>query len=84
MSNWTNSAGQSIALTSGLTNYATLRETSSNMINVSSDYNIASGVSFTAAQWGTKNVILKMIIPTGTPVSSSWWTTYSALFRSTA
>lgn len=84
MSNWTNSAGQSIALTSGLTNYATLRETSSNMINVSSDYNIVAGVSFTAAQWGTKNVILKMIIPTGTPVSSSWWTTYSALFRSTA
>jgi len=88
MSNWNDSAGHSIALTSNLTNLATLRDSTSasNMINVSNDFNIATGVSFTGTQGSTKNVILKMVIPLGTyaTTTSTWWTIYSALFRSTA
>jgi hypothetical protein len=86
MSNWTNSASN-ITLTSCTGGYcATLRDSTNanNNITVGYDYNMSTGVSFTGTQGNTKNVILKMIIPTGTLSSTSWWATYSGLFRSAA
>ncbi len=83
MSNWTNpQTGQNISLTACSTNCATLRDSNnpSNVINVTQNYDTATGVSFTGG--GIKNVILKMIIPQSTNIYSSWLATYSMLFRS--
>jgi len=87
MNNWNNTNGNILNLnTTASRYYASLRrsDNSSNTFNVTNDYNFIQGVSFslnTNAEY-IYYVILKMIIPTGTPVSSSWWTTYYALFRS--
>jgi hypothetical protein len=94
MANWNNTAGNSLNLTNqtALTNttryYASMRlsTNSSNTFSVTNDYNFTQGVSLTPAQGAAVSnlyyVILRMIIPSGTQISSTWWTTYNTLFRS--
>lgn len=91
MNNWNSSEGYTMNLTNQ-TNinanntlfYASLRSSgnSTNYINVTNNYDITRGISLTATAGNLYYVILKMIIPSGTPTSSTWWTTYSMLFRS--
>ncbi|MEM7816544.1 MAG: hypothetical protein QXZ20_01380, partial [Candidatus Aenigmatarchaeota archaeon] len=55
----------------------------SNIFNVTNEYNkISDGVKLNAIENRNYTLILKMIIPRGTPIASDWWTTYSMLFRS--
>jgi len=89
MNSWNNSAGQIINLTNqaNLTNatfYASLRRSDglSNIFNVTSSYRDV-GSSLTATENSIYNFVLRMIIPSGTPIASDWWTTYWTLFRST-
>jgi hypothetical protein len=85
-SNWINSAGQSIALIDGATFYSTLRDSSdsSRVINAVNEYNYSTGM--TPANCCTAgniyNFILKMIVPSGTPSSISWFSSYGIVFRS--
>ncbi len=89
MSNWNNSASQIISLTNSTVidnntgYYASLylATNSSRIFNVTTYYNMTRGVQLSAAANTLYYVTLKMIAPSATPVSSSWWTTYSMLFR---
>ena len=86
MNNWTNSAGDSMALTNSAGNisYASVWDVSNStrVINVTNTYNITSGVLISGTQGVLDYIALRMIIPLTATVSSSWWTTYSMLFRS--
>ncbi len=88
MDTWNNTAGQTISLTNQteISNstfyYATFRQNDVNAVNVTTYYNYTRGVSLAATENNLYYMALRMIIPSGTPVSSSWWTTYSLLFRS--
>lgn len=90
MNNWnSSSANQMMNLTNqtsliNATFYASLRKSdaSTNVFNVTSEYG-SSGVSLTARENNLYYVVLKMIIRSGTPIASDWWTTYWTLFRST-
>lgn len=69
-----------------LTYYATLRNQSStsgsSQVNVTTDYGSLTrglSLSYTAL---TRILVLKMIIPNGTPTADDWRTTYFMLFRS--
>jgi hypothetical protein len=84
MSNWNDSSGNIINLASANT---TLRSSSdfntTSKFNITNDYNITQGLSYTGTS-GLITIFLRMVIPVGTPVSSTWYTTYNMLFRSTA
>ncbi len=96
MTNWANNANQTLSITSatgataicGVTNCATLRSESSfnttNKFNVTNDYeSFTKGLNASSVvQNSTIAVILRMVIPSGTPISSTWQTTYGILFRS--
>ncbi len=88
MDAWNNTAGQTISLTnqteisSSTFYYATFRQNDANMMNVTTYYNYTRGISLSATENTLYYMALRMVIPSGTPVSSSWWTTYSLLFRS--
>jgi hypothetical protein len=90
MNNWnSSSADHTMNLTNqtsliNATFYASLRKSdaSTNVFNVTSEYG-SSGVSLTARENNLYYVVLKMIIRSGTPIASDWWTTYWTLFRST-
>jgi hypothetical protein len=90
MNSWNNSAGNIINLTNQtvLTNvttyYASLRRSDepSNIFNVTSSYRDV-GASLTSTENSLYNFVLRMIIPSTTPIASDWWTTYWTLFRST-
>ncbi len=91
MANWSGNGGLSIALTNqtdpgGARFYASVRNQSSlsgaGLLNVSNEYNITKGISYTSLSSGTLvSIILRMVIPTGTSVSNTWQTTYAMLFR---
>ncbi len=90
LTNWNNSANQTIALQNGtsgnITYYASLRDgaNSSRITNVTNDYNITQGVSLQSCCLTTTvyTLVLKMIIPAGTPSSASWYAAYGIIFRS--
>jgi len=89
MNNWNNSAGQIMNLTNqtsliNATFYASLRHSSNttNTFNVTNEYRNV-GLSFTATENTLYYFVLRMVIPSGTPIASDWWTTYWTLFRST-
>ncbi len=90
LANWNNTAGQTISLqnsTSGnITYYMSLRDSanSSRTMNVTNDYNLTQGLTPQSCCSTTTvyTLILKMIIPAGTPSSATWYTTYGILFRS--
>lgn len=88
MDAWNNTAGQAISLTnqteisSSTFYYASFRQSDTNAVNVTTYYNYTRGVSLSATENTLYYMALRMTIPSGTPVSSSWWTTYSLLFRS--
>jgi hypothetical protein len=85
MSNWTDTSGNRMNISDGTTAYATLRNTSdfatTNKININSSYVDGVGITKVATQNELFTVILRMIIPSGTPISNSWMTTYGILFR---
>ncbi len=90
LSNWNNTASQTIALQNGtsgnISYYASLRDgaNSTKNMNVTNEYNLTQGVSlFTCCTTTTVyTLVLKMIIPAGTPSSASWFATYGTVFRS--
>lgn len=91
MENWLNTDGITLNITNdtAYTNvteyYASLREdgafSTSNKFNVTTFYNASRGVSITATENNVYYVVLRMIIPKYTIVSSTWYTTYKMLFR---
>jgi len=95
MTNWNNTDGTILYINkttaeNNITYYSSLRlsTNASRVFNVTNVYNFTRGISLVPYQGkATTNlyhVVLKMIVPTSTPVSSSWWSTYYALFRSFA
>lgn len=87
MTNWTDASNNKIYLNTSSVSYSTLR-TSSNFsdpagkINVTEAYGDNVGINQTVTEAGTSlALILRMIIPAGTKVSSTWASTYSFLFR---
>lgn len=84
MTNWNNIGGSSIPLVSGSTNLTTLRNNTVfetiNKTNIRNDYNISDGLSYSGAS-GFVIVYLRQIIPAGTAISQTWFTTYSFIFR---
>jgi hypothetical protein len=87
MSNWTDSSGNIISImnsTAG-SHRASLREgtnfNTTNKFNVTHDYNATTGVSKTGLSAGFVYLTLRMVIPSDTVVSSSWWATYAMVFR---
>jgi hypothetical protein len=95
MANWTNPQGYTIPVSNSASNisYVTLRNTTSfgtnatYTYNVTNEYNLTSGISFTMGPTAVSYLFyLRVLIPSSQysiPVSSSWWTTYSMIFRST-
>jgi hypothetical protein len=85
MDNWNNSDSQIMQLTNGTHDRASLylSTNSSNAFNISTFYNHTRGIQIAKTANNIYNIILRMIIPSNTPVSSSWWTTYNILFRAT-
>lgn len=99
MNRWNNSAGQIINLTNEtiITNnthyYASLRNetnfSTTNKFNVTENYNIREGISYTPslvpATAGTiKTLILRMVLPHGTPITTNWFTSFDMIFRTFA
>lgn len=96
LTNWTNSLNQNISLTNAagasaicaVPNCATLRnETTFNttgVFNVTNDYTMTKGITQPSINSDSAaiNYVLRMVIPTGTPISSSWAATYGFLLRS--
>ena len=91
-SSWNNSASQIINLTNTTVidnntgYYASLylATNSTRIFNVTTYYNITRGIQLSATANNLYYVALKMIMPSTAPVSSTWWTIYSMLFRSDA
>ncbi len=98
LSNWTNADRRNLSLTStsadasgfacSVTNCATLRNdvnfSAAGKFNLTNTYESTTkgiSVSSTAAN-STVTVILRMVLPLATPISSTWQTTYGILFRS--
>ena len=86
MTNWSGAGGINLAPTNGTDFYASLRNqtvvNNSAAFNITNDYNITQGIQYTNA--GPNNlvtVILRMVIPVGTTISSSWQSTFNTLFR---
>ena len=84
MNNWNNTAGNIIDITATST---TLRNESSfstsNKVNVTNSYPAdTAGVLLTKK--GASYLYLRMIVPPTAQISSSWWTTYWAVFRASA
>lgn len=87
MTNWTDSAGRNLSIINSTgSSLASLREgadfNNTNKFNITNDYNITTGISKTSLSAGFVYLTLRMIIPLDTPVSSTWWSTYSMIFRS--
>lgn len=84
MNNWNNTAGNIIDITATTT---TLRNESScstsNKFNITNSYP-ADNVGVLLTKKGASYLYLRMVVPSSTQVSSSWWTTYWALFRASA
>lgn len=89
MNDWrSDSKNAIIPITNGTGDNATyyasmwLSGNESNAFNVTNEYNINRGIRLNLTENRNYTLILKMIIPKGTPIASDWWTTYSMLFRS--
>jgi hypothetical protein len=90
MTNWSSAEGYNLPLTnqSELSNttayYASLRlsNDATKIFNISNVYNFTQGISIAPVANYLYYVVLKMIIPSATNVSSTWWSTYYTLFRS--
>jgi len=84
LTDWTNNAGQTMSLTNGTLNYSTLLDSSnaSTYINVTNGYDQQLSVQNCCNSLSSYNILLQMVIPGGTPSSSSWGAAYGILFRS--
>ena len=87
MANWTDNSGNNLGLTGCSTYCATLRNSSTfgapGNISVTNDYNLTAGIPYTTSGVSTVTTYLRMVIPSGTAISSSWFTTYRVSFRQT-
>ena len=87
MTNWTSTESYSIALSNQTTSFATLRNSSdfntTGKFNVTNEYNITQGLQYTNVS-GVINLFLRMIIPSNTGISQSWFTTYGMVFSASA
>ena len=86
MYNWSDGVNNiSLANSSETEFYATMRnETNFNTtgrFNILNRYNGTTGINHTASTASTFTVILRMVIPSGTAISSNWFTIYNFLFR---
>jgi hypothetical protein len=87
MNNWTDAVGHDLALYSGSTYYATLRNESN--FNTTSRFNVNTayvnnwGINTTNIPLPYYHLYLRMVIPAGTPSSSTWSTAYNFMFRAT-
>lgn len=88
MSNWTDASSPPNHINTNVssTYYATLRN-NSNFSDTNGKFNVTNvyvenwGLNQTITESGTLTLILRMIIPTGTAISSTWAATYNFLFR---
>ncbi len=87
MDNWTNNQSQTIGLWNAdqTSYYATLRDNanSSRAVNVTNSYAQGDGIALQSccSSSSAYTLVLRMVIPSGTPSAASWFTTYRALFR---
>ena len=86
MYNWSDGVNNiSLTNSSETEFYATMRnETNFNTtgkFNIINSYNGTLGINHTASTASTFTVIMRMVVPTGTPISSNWFTIYNFLFR---
>ena len=87
LADWNSTAASSaISLTNGTEYYATLRNNTElfyteDAVNLTNSYNMAHGVFINSTASSTVNLILRMVIPIGTPIASDWWTTYSIIMK---
>src|SRR3989338_4313715 len=86
MTNWSGSGGINLGLTNGTDFYASFRNQSivnnSALFNITNEYNLSQGLLYTNA--GPNNlitIVLRMVIPLGTTISSSWQSTFNTVFR---
>ena len=89
MFNWTDGTNNiSLTNSSETEFYATLRnETNFNTtgkVGILNRYNTTAGINHTASTASTFTVIMRMVVPSGTPISSGWFAIYNILFRSVA
>ncbi len=82
MDSWTNNASQTIDINTTNTSYATARLDANGtaLANVTNSYNSSRYVPMIINSVTPQRIALKMIIPGGTPVSSTWWAKYFMLF----
>ncbi|MBI3190454.1 hypothetical protein HYZ41_01995 [archaeon] len=87
MTNWSSTDSYSIALSNTTTSFATLRSSpdfnTTSKLNITNEYNMTQSLQYTNVS-GAITLFLRMIIPTGTQISQSWFTTYGMLFRASA
>ena len=89
MTNWTDASSnvRTINLnTTGGVYYASLRNNSGNFSDPNAKFNVTNvygdiGINRTVTDGSSATFILRMIIPSDTPISSTWAATYNWLFR---
>lgn len=92
MSDWTDASSSvnTFRINTSTVYYATLRNNTNNFTDTNGKFNISTsyventGLTRTVTDSGTLTLVLRMIIPLGTPISSSWASTYGFLFRPTS
>src|SRR3989338_2708058 len=90
MSDWTDASSSvnRLNINTSSVYYATLRNESifntTGIFNVTTSYISNVGLTRTVTDSSTWSLILRMIIPSGTPISNSWASTYGFLFRPTS
>ncbi|MBI4019629.1 MAG: hypothetical protein HY364_05260 [Candidatus Aenigmarchaeota archaeon] len=83
MLDWTNNASQTINVNTTNTSYAEVRldADGTKSANITNSYVLSRYLPMTLVSTSQQRIALKMILPAGTPVSSTWWSTYFMLFR---
>ena len=92
MSDWTDASSSvnRLNINTSSVYYATLRNNTNNFTDANGKFNVTNsyventGLTRTITDSGTLTLILRMIIPLGTPISNSWASTYGFLFRPTS
>ena len=92
MSDWTDASSSvdRLNINTSSVYYATLRNNTNNFTDTNGKFNVTNfyveniGLTKTVTDSGTLSLILRMLIPSGTPISNSWASTYGFLFRPTS
>src|SRR3989344_263733 len=83
MQDWMDNASQTINVNTSNSSYAVARldADGTKSLNVTNVYNVSRYMQMSLDSTSQQRLALKMILPVGTPVSSTWWTNYFMLFR---